>query len=118
MQHYLILLYLQIFECFERPARPSASITEPPDFFQPLDNYIAPKYYSHTMATERVQRRIDSLLDEADAAISKYDWVALREASQAVLRLDPENADALAYLAAQLPPPAPKPYPSPPIWPP
>ena len=39
-------------------------------------------------------------MDEADAAISRYDWEALREAAQAVLRLDPENSDALAYLAA------------------
>ncbi len=52
------------------------------------------------MASERIQRRIDSLLDEADAAISRYDWEALREAANAVLRLDPSNSDALSYLAA------------------
>ena len=52
------------------------------------------------MASERIQRRIDSLLDEADAAISRYDWEALREAANAVLRLDPGNSDALSYLAA------------------
>ena len=52
------------------------------------------------MASERIQRRIDRLLDEADAAISRYEWEGLREAAQAVLRLDPNNNDALAYLAA------------------
>ena len=44
-----------------------------------------------TVASDRVQRRIDSLLDEANAAISRYDW-------ETVLRLDPENSDALAYV--------------------
>ncbi|MCH8108013.1 MAG: protein kinase [Chloroflexi bacterium] len=62
-------------------------------------------------------------MDEADAAISRYDWEALREAAQAVLRLDPENSDALAYLAAAerdtgsslpaQPSPAPHPIPAP-----
>ena len=52
------------------------------------------------MASDRIQRQIDRLLDEADQAISRYDWGALREAAQAVLRFDPENTDALAYLAA------------------
>ena len=36
------------------------------------------------MASEGIQRRIDSLLDEADAAVSKYEWEAVREAAQAV----------------------------------
>ena len=75
------------------------------------------------MASDRIKRRIDSLLDEADAAISRYDWEALREAAQAVLRLDPGNSDARAYLAAAerdtgsaqpaQPSPAPRPVPAP-----
>ena len=52
------------------------------------------------MASERVQRQIDRLLDEAEAAISQSDWALARDHSQNVLALDPENADALAYLAA------------------
>jgi|AP59_1055472.scaffolds.fasta_scaffold140694_1 hypothetical protein len=52
------------------------------------------------MASEGIQRRIDSLLDEADAAVSKYEWEAVREAAQAVLALDPDNADATTYIAA------------------
>ena len=52
------------------------------------------------MASERIQRRIESLLDEADAAISRYDWETVRQASYAVLALSPENSDAATFLAA------------------
>ena len=52
------------------------------------------------MASERIQRRIDLLLDEADAAISRYDWEAVRNAAQAVLALDRENQDAHSFLDA------------------
>ena len=52
------------------------------------------------MVSERVQRQIERLLDEAEEAIARYDWEAVRQAAQAVIRLDPENSDALAYLAA------------------
>jgi serine/threonine protein kinase/tetratricopeptide (TPR) repeat protein len=40
------------------------------------------------------------LLDEADEAIGKRDWTTVREAAQAVLALDPSNADAQTFLAA------------------
>ena len=52
------------------------------------------------MASERIQRRIESLLDEADQAVSQFDWEAVRQRAEAVLRLDPQNSDALSYLAA------------------
>ena len=52
------------------------------------------------MASERIQRRIDGFLDEAEDATARYDWDAVREAAQAVLRLDPDNGDALTFLAA------------------
>ena len=52
------------------------------------------------MPTERVQRRIDSLLDEADAAIADRDWELVRARCEAVLALDPGNGDANAYLEA------------------
>ncbi len=51
------------------------------------------------MPSERVQRQIDALLDEAETAIKQRDWAAVREAAEAVLRVDPENPDALSYLA-------------------
>src|SRR6266542_300623 len=52
------------------------------------------------MATDRVQRQIDRLLDQAEAAIEKRDWPQLRQCARDALRLDPTNADALAFLAA------------------
>ncbi len=50
------------------------------------------------MPSERLQRRIDSLLAQADEAIEKFDWGLVRERAQAALIIDPENAEALAYL--------------------
>ena len=52
------------------------------------------------MVSERVQRQIDRLLDEAEAAIATGDWAAVGDHARTVLRLDPENNDALSYLAA------------------
>ncbi|HVO25099.1 MAG TPA: protein kinase, partial [Candidatus Margulisiibacteriota bacterium] len=52
------------------------------------------------MPSERVQRQIDRLLDEAEAAIARLDWQAVRERSNAVLALDPQNADARTFLDA------------------
>ncbi len=52
------------------------------------------------MASERMQRRIERLLDEADDAIARFDWEAVRNGAETVLALDPENADGLALLAA------------------
>ncbi len=52
------------------------------------------------MASERLKRQIDSLLDEVEAAVSALDWDVVRDRTKAVLALDPENGDALTYLAA------------------
>jgi predicted ATPase/class 3 adenylate cyclase len=52
------------------------------------------------MPSERVQRQIDRLLDEAEAAIARLDWEAVRNRSSAVLALDPGNADARTFLDA------------------
>jgi len=52
------------------------------------------------MTSERVQRQIDRLLDEAETALSTGDWPAVQARAEAVLRLDPENADAATYLRA------------------
>ncbi len=51
------------------------------------------------MASERVQRRIDSLLDEAEMAIAELDWQVVQLRTRAVLALDSTNPDALNYLA-------------------
>ncbi len=52
------------------------------------------------MASERIQQTIDSLLDEAVAAISRSDWAAVRDRAQNVLALDPDNNDAHSFMAA------------------
>ncbi len=52
------------------------------------------------MASERFQRQIDRLLDEAEAALGQFDWEAVNNGAEAVLALDPGNADGLALLAA------------------
>ena len=52
------------------------------------------------MASERIQRRIDLLLDEADEAVSKSDWVTVADRAQNVLALDPDNKDAATFVAA------------------
>ena len=51
------------------------------------------------MASERLNRHIDRLLNEAEEAISQLDWATVRARSQAVLTYDPDNVDALAFLA-------------------
>jgi cytochrome c-type biogenesis protein CcmH/NrfG len=52
------------------------------------------------MATEQIQRRIERLLYQIEEAMDRLDWASVRDHAQALLRLDPENIDALAYLAA------------------
>ncbi len=52
------------------------------------------------MASELTQRRIDSLLDDAEEAISQLDWQVVQSRAQAVIALDPANPDAINYLAA------------------
>jgi tetratricopeptide (TPR) repeat protein len=50
------------------------------------------------MQGDRLQRQIERLLDEAEAAIARRQWDVVRESAQAVLRVDPANRDALGYL--------------------
>jgi class 3 adenylate cyclase len=52
------------------------------------------------MPSERVQRQVDGLLDEAEAAVRALDWTTVRNRVEAVLALDPENGDARTLLAA------------------
>ena len=52
------------------------------------------------MASERVQRQIDRLLDEAEEALTRFDWDSVRQCSEAALRFDPDNDDALSFLKA------------------
>ncbi len=52
------------------------------------------------MASERIQRRIDLLLDQIEEAVDQLNWEVVRERAQAVLALDRENQDALSFLDA------------------
>ena len=52
------------------------------------------------MLSERAQRQVNRLLDEADDAIRRLDWAMVRDRAEAVLALDRDNADALGYRAA------------------
>ncbi len=52
------------------------------------------------MASDRIQRRIDQLLDEADEAVTALNWDVVRARAEAVLAFEPENPDALSYFAA------------------
>jgi tetratricopeptide (TPR) repeat protein len=51
------------------------------------------------MASERVQRQIDSLLDDAEAAVAEKNWARVQEFGRSVLAADPENQDARVFLA-------------------
>ncbi len=54
------------------------------------------------MPSERIQRQIDALLDEAEAAIRRSDWDVVRDRARnaLALALDPDNADARHYRAS------------------
>jgi len=52
------------------------------------------------MPSERIQRRIETLLDEADQAVAASNWALVEDRCTNVLRIDPENEDALTLLAA------------------
>jgi hypothetical protein len=51
------------------------------------------------MPSERVQRRIDRLLDQAEEAVDALDWERVREVSESVLVMDAGNEDANSFLA-------------------
>ncbi len=52
------------------------------------------------MLSERAQRQVNRLLDEAESAIGRDDWAIVRARCNAVLAIDPDQTDALTYLAA------------------
>ena len=51
------------------------------------------------MASERVQRRIDQLLDRIEEAVDQLNWERVRELAEAVLDFAPDNDDAKAFLS-------------------
>jgi class 3 adenylate cyclase/Cdc6-like AAA superfamily ATPase len=51
------------------------------------------------MPSERVQRQIDRLLDQAEAAATAEDWARAADCARKVLAVDADNADAAAFLS-------------------
>ena len=51
------------------------------------------------MTGNRLQRRLEHLLEEAEEAITQLDWAVVQARAQAVLAIDPENGDGLGFLA-------------------
>ena len=56
------------------------------------------------MASERVQQRIDRLIDQIEAAADQRDWQLVLGLSEDVLAVDPANADAKVYVRPELDP--------------
>ena len=52
------------------------------------------------MASERFQRRIDRILDQIEDVADRRDWAAVRQGALDLLVFDPENEDAMNFLAA------------------
>ncbi len=52
------------------------------------------------MASKRVQRRIDHLIDQIEAAAAQLDWQLVPRLSEDVLTVDPANSDATVYVNA------------------
>ena len=65
-----------------------------------VDKPSAPTYYFPIMASDRIQRQIDRLLDEAEDAFDQRDWGRLGDRVKRALLLDAENSDALSFLTA------------------
>lgn len=55
------------------------------------------------MPTDRIARQIERLLDECETAVAAGDWARVHMLADGVLRLDAQNQDAAAYLAAAQP---------------
>jgi tetratricopeptide (TPR) repeat protein len=50
------------------------------------------------MVSERMRRRLDAFLDQAEAASDARDWNAVAEHARAALAIESDNADALTFL--------------------
>jgi hypothetical protein len=51
------------------------------------------------MPSERVQRRIDEQLDQAEAAMATRDWDVVAESARMALVADPGNGDAKMFIS-------------------
>ena len=65
-----------------------------------LHSLLPPYRKDLGVPSERVQRQLDRLLDEAEQAVAQRDWDSVRTAAQDALDFDPENVDAADLLSA------------------
>ena len=65
-----------------------------------MEKCSAPALPLTIMAKERVQRRLDRLIDQIEAAADQRDWQLVLRLSEDVLAVDPANADAAVYVGA------------------
>ena len=66
----------------------------------PVDKPPNPAYYFPIMASDRIQRRIERLLDEIDEATDQREWSKVGELASDVLAFAPNHAEAQQFLAA------------------
>ena len=52
------------------------------------------------MPSERIQRRIDRLLDQMEAAADALDWQQVRDAAEGILAFEPDDETAQGFLKA------------------
>ena len=50
------------------------------------------------MASERIQRRIDRLLDQVEELADQREWSQVKDLSEEIIQLDADNADAKTFL--------------------
>ncbi len=50
------------------------------------------------MASDRFQRQIERLLDEAESTVYQFDWEKVRQCARSVLAIDPDNSDGRRFL--------------------
>ena len=74
-------------------------VSRPADHSPPAAPDIPYLYHPLTMPSERVQRRVDRLLDQAEEAVEALDWSRVREVAGSILVVDPDNDDARSFLA-------------------
>jgi len=64
-----------------------------------VDNSSLPTYYSPIMASDRIQRRIERLLDQIEQEADQQNWKQVRDLAGEVLELAPDNVDATTFFA-------------------
>ena len=59
-----------------------------------MDKPAAPTYYFLIMASDRLQRRIEHLLDQIDQEADQQNWQIVYDLADEVIGLAPDNSDA------------------------